>query len=144
MLKEDPLGEPLSGREKGKRRRRGKERERRTEGQKVKSEGGERGSKRGSRGAGERRGKGRAGKDDGEEGRAAAVKLHFILTDLLYTLISLLKKRKWHSIRRNPFLPEQACQPGDEWIQAELSSSGLAPSGTQQQQQPLTAPALYL
>lgn len=67
---------------------------------------------------------GRAGKKDREEGRAAAVKLHFILTDLLYTLISLLKKRKWHSIRRNPFLLEQACQLRDEWIQAELSSSG--------------------
>lgn len=66
----------------------------------------------------------RAGKKDREEGRAAAVKLHFILTDLLYTLISLLKKRKWHSIRRNPFLLEQACQLRDEWIQAELSSSG--------------------
>lgn len=66
----------------------------------------------------------RAGKKDRAEGRAAAVKLHFILTDLLYTLISLLKKRKWHSIRRNPFLLEQACQLRDEWIQAELSSSG--------------------
>lgn len=60
----------------------------------------------------------RARKEDREEGRAAAVKLHFILTDLLYTLISLLKKRKWHSIRRNPFLLEQACQLRDEWIQA--------------------------
>lgn len=70
---------------------------------------------------------GKAGKGrekDREEGRAAAVKLHFILTDLLYTLISLLKKRKWHSICRNPFLLEQACQLRDEWIQAELSSSG--------------------
>lgn len=67
---------------------------------------------------------GRAGKKDGEEGRAAAVKLHFILTDLLYTLISLLKKRKWHSIHRNPFLLEQACQLRDEWIQEELSSPG--------------------
>lgn len=66
---------------------------------------------------------GQGGKDR-EEGRAAAVKLHFILTDLLYTLISLLKKRKWHSICRNPFLLEQACQPRDEWIQAELCSSG--------------------
>lgn len=63
-------------------------------------------------------------KKDREEGRAAAVKLHFILTDLLYTLISLLKKRKWHSIWRNPFLLEQACQLRDEWIQGELSSSG--------------------
>lgn len=67
---------------------------------------------------------GLAGKKGREEGRVAAVKLHFILTDLLYTLISLLKKRKWHSIRRNPFLLEQACQLRDEWIQAELSSSG--------------------
>lgn len=70
---------------------------------------------------------GRAGTKDREEGRAAAVKLHFILTDLLYTLISLLKKRKWHSIQRNPFLLELACQPRDEWIQAELPSSGELP-----------------
>lgn len=80
---------------------------------------------------GESNGVGKGRGKDREEGRAAAVKLHFILTDLLYTLISLLKKRKWHSICRNPFLPEQACQPRDEWIQAELSSSRLAPSGTQ-------------
>lgn len=68
-----------------------------------------------------------------KEGRAAAVKLHFILTDLLYTLISLLKKRKWHSIRRNPFLLEQACQLRDEWIQAELFLLRRAPPGTQRQ-----------
>lgn len=103
MLKEDPLREPLSGREGGKK-------ERQKQGQKVEE------------GESNRVGKGR--EKDREEGRAAAVKLHFILTDLLYTLISLLKKRKWHSICRNPFLPEQACQPRDEWIQAELSSSG--------------------
>lgn len=118
-----------------------------TEEREREADGGAESEKRGWREgvAGQARGKGRAGKEDGEEGRAAAVKLHFILTDLLYTLISLLKKRKWHSIRRNPFLPEQACQPGDEWIQAELSSSGLAPSGTQQQGRlPLAAPALYL
>lgn len=100
--------------------RKGKERER---------EGGEadRGRESERRGGGRAGGwgrEGRAGKKDREEGRAAAVKLHFILTDLLYTLISLLKKRKWHSIRRNPFLLEQACQLRDEWIQAELSSSG--------------------
>lgn len=106
MLKEDPLREPLSGREGGKK-------ERQIQGQKV--EEGER----------NRVGKARKGREkDREEGRAAAVKLHFILTDLLYTLISLLKKRKWHSICRNPFLLEQACQLRDEWIQAELSSSG--------------------
>lgn len=126
MLKEDPLGEPLSGRERGE------------DGEREADGGGESekpGWREGVAGQMRVKGKGRAGKEDGEERRAAAVKLHFILTDLLYTLISLLKKRKWHSIRRNPFLPEQACQPGDEWIQAELSSSGLAPSGTQQQQQ---------
>lgn len=106
MLKEDPLREPLSGREGGKN-------ERQIQGQKVEE--------------GERNRVGKAGKGrekDREEGRAAAVKLHFILTDLLYTLISLLKKRKWHSICRNPFLLEQACQLRDEWIQAGLSSSG--------------------
>lgn len=114
MLKEDPLREPLSGGERG-RKERGKE-ERQIEGEKAKEEV--------ERELEDGEGKGRAGKKDREEGRAAAVKLHFILTDLLYTLISLLKKRKWHSIRRNPFLLEQACQLRDEWIQAELSSSG--------------------
>lgn len=114
MLKEDPLREPLSGGER-ERKERGKE-ERQIEGEKVREE------VEGRAGGWGR--KGRAGKKDREEGRAAAVKLHFILTDLLYTLISLLKKRKWHSIRRNPFLLEQACQLRDEWIQAELSSSG--------------------
>lgn len=109
MLKEDPLREPLSGGE-------GKEGEKLIEGEKEKERW------RASYGMGGR--EGRAGKKDREEGRAAAVKLHFILTDLLYTLISLLKKRKWHSIWRNPFLLEQACQLRDEWIQAELSSSG--------------------
>ena len=109
MLKEDPLREPLSG---------GEGRERR-EADRGRESGGEVESELQD---GEK--EGRAGKKDREEGRAAAVKLHFILTDLLYTLISLLKKRKWHSIRRNPFLLEQACQLRDEWIQAELSSSG--------------------
>lgn len=113
MLKEDPLREPLSGGE-GERKR--EEGERQKEGEKAKE-------RRRGRLTGWGR-EGRAGKKDREEGRAAAVKLHFILTDLLYTLISLLKKRKWHSIRRNPFLLEQACQLRDEWIQAELSSSG--------------------
>lgn len=111
MLKEDPLREPLSGGE-GKERGGRREADRGTESKREverESEDGE----------------GREGRErKTEEGRAAAVKLHFILTDLLYTLISLLKKRKWHSIRRNPFLLEQACQLRDEWIQAELSSSG--------------------
>lgn len=108
MLKEDPLREPLSGREEGERKR-GRYRGRKWKRERVTGWG-----RQGMEGQGK----------DREEGRAAAVKLHFILTDLLYTLISLLKKRKWHSICRNPFLPEQACQPRDEWIQAELSSSG--------------------
>lgn len=112
MLKEDPLREPLSGREG---ERKGEEGERQIGGRKWR-----RGRERVTGWGRE----GRAGKKDREEGRAAAVKLHFILTDLLYTLISLLKKRKWHSIRRNPFLLEQACQLRDEWIQWELSSSG--------------------
>ena len=100
----------------GRRERKREDGERQREGEKAKEEVEERVTGWGK--------EGRAGKKDREEGRAAAVKLHFILTDLLYTLISLLKKRKWHSIRRNPFLLEQACQLRDEWIQAELSSSG--------------------
>lgn len=113
MLKEDPLREPLSGGEKERKREEG---ERQIEGEKAKREEGSELQDRERREGRERK--------DREEGRAAAVKLHFILTDLLYTLISLLKKRKWHSIRRNPFLLEQVCQLRDEWIQAELSSSG--------------------
>lgn len=110
MLKEDPLREPLS---RGEEKRRREEEGEQLEEEKAKER----------RRARYRTVKGRE-KKDREEGRAAAVKPHFILTDLLYTLISLLKKRKWHSIRRNPFLLEQACQLRDEWIRAELSSSG--------------------
>lgn len=132
MLKEDPLRELLrggEGEERGGKERKGKKQSVREGERETERERGEEWvtgwEKRERRAGKERRG--------GEEGRAAAVKLHFILTDLLYTLISLLKKRKWHSIRRNPFLPEQACQLRDEWIQAELFLLRRAPPGTPRQ-----------
>lgn len=119
MLKDDPLRESLR---EGAGQRKRKERKRREREEDQSEE-----VKKRRRRRGEEKTVEEGGKDRREEGRAPAVKLHFILTDLLYTLISLLKKRKWHSIRRNPFLPEQACQLRDEWIQAELSSSGELP-----------------
>lgn len=108
MLKEDPLREPLSG-----------ERERESKKERDSEGVGERyGRREGARQSG-------GGVEERQRGRVAAVKLHFILTDLLYTLSSLLKKRKWHSIWRNPFLLLQACQLEDELIQAELCLSQL-------------------
>lgn len=69
MLKEDPLGEPLSGRERGE----DAERKRRMEGQKVKSKGGERESQGRREG---REGKGGKRRRSGGEGGSSQAALY--------------------------------------------------------------------